>query len=365
MAPKREAEFWLCYRPFGDDSDVVRMIDEARVAVVRDTAGRARQAGFPRVRVFSTIAIDGLTVERTRSEESIGNIIAEAASGMDAPVCYAGGGMPAMSIDDWSLVLASLESERAVSNRMFSCDWVGVPSARMLSVAQGERVDNRFARRLRDDGSLDVVQFERSARSLLDLDTPADLAVLAACAEVGSLELGAELKAVIERCREMLAPAVVRAVDALAVMTRRDAELLISGRVSGSDWSVVDRDTSCRVRVLSEERGLRTRRVPARSLLASLYQFAGPEQFVSRLSVVSDSMLWDTRPFLSHLGWSPDRSDRFWSDLGRGDAIAHARLQELVDRLAPHRVLLGGHSLVAGGMLAGTDQAWTRRELSG
>lgn len=365
MVPKQEAELWLCFRPFGDDSDVVRMVDDARAAVVRDTAVRARQAGFSEVRVFSTAAIDGLDVEQTRLNEPIGNIIARAADGIENPVCYAGSGMPAMSSQDWMRVIALIEDGRAVSNRMFSCDWVAVPSARMLSVAAGEEVDNRFSRRLRDDRSIEVVQFERSARSLLDLDTPADLAMLAACNEVESLQIGTELRSAIERWRDMLGPAVDRTVDALAVMTRHDAELMISGRVSGSDWSVVDRDTSCRVRVLTEERGLRTRGAPARSLMASLYEFAGAQRFVSRLSAVCDSMLWDTRPFFSHLGWNPTRADRFWSDLGRWDRIADASLRELVRGFAPYRILMGGHSLVAGGMLAGIDQAWTRRELSG
>ena len=240
-----------------------------------------------------------------------------------------------------------------------------MPSARALSVAAGEEIDNRFARRLRDDRLLDVVQFERSARSLLDLDTPADLALLAACAEVESLQFGTELGSVIGQWRDVLAPAIGRVVEAFETVTRHDEELMISGRVSGSDWSVVDRDTSCRVRVLAEERGLRTRRTPARSLMASLYEFGGLDQFVSRLSSLCDSMLWDTRPFFSHLGWNPTRSDRFWSDLGRWDEITDLALRGLVRSLAPHRVLMGGHSLVAGGMLAGVDQAWTRRELSG
>lgn len=365
MASIKQSEFWLCYRPFGDDCDAVRMVDEARAAVARDTASRALEAGFQRVRVFSTVELNGLTVERTRPGQLVGDIIAAAARDTPGAVCYAGSGMPAMSIRDWFQVRATIESGQLVSNRMFSCDWVAVPSARTLSVVNAEPVDNRFARLLRDRCALEVVQFERSARSLLDLDTPADLAVLAACAEVGSLAIGTELSAVIKRWRGSLRPAVDRAVDAFEAMTRQEAELTIAGRVSGSDWSVVDRDTSCRVRVLSEERGLRTRAAPGRSLLAFLYEFGGPEMFVSRLSDIGDAIIWDTRPFFSHLGWNPSRVDRFWADLGRWDAISLGPLKDLVRRLEPHRVLTGGHSLVAGGMLAGIDQAWTRRELSG
>ena len=365
MEAMEQSEFWLCYTPFGDDSEVVRIVDEARAAIVRDTATRALEAGFQRVRAFSTVELDGLTVEQTRPEQTVGDIVAEAASSTDARVCYAGSGMPAMTGEDWSRVRAGLASGQAVSNRMFSCDWVGVPSGRMFSNLRGEEVDNRFALRVRDECSVEFMQFERSARSLLDVDTPTDLAVLAACAEVGSLEIGPNLQSVLARWNDLLASSVERAVEVFDVMTKRDAELMLAGRVSGSDWAVVDRDTSCRVRVLSEERGLRTREGRARSLLAELYGSVGIQSFVKTLCGMSDSTIWDTRPFYSHLGWQLSRSDRFWADLGRWSAIGHDLLSELLRELEPHPVLIGGHSLVAGGLLAGIDQAWSRRELSG
>ena len=365
MVAKDRAEFWLCYRALGDDCDVARMVDEARAAVVRDTAARALRAGFRRVRLFSTAELDGLTVTRTRPEQTVGDIVSEAAANLDVAVCYAGGGMPVMTSEDWSEVLEIVENGLTVSNRMFSCDWVGVPSGRMLSVMKREEVDNRFALRVRDQCSVEVLQFERTARSLLDVDTPTDLAVLSSCVAAGSLQIGSRLAEVLDDWAALLRPAVERAVDVFETMTRRDAELMVSGRVSGTDWSVVDRDTSCRVRVISEERGLSMRKGRGRSLLAALYESVGVDAFVNVLSGMSDSMIWDTRPFCSHLGWELSRADRFWADLGHWDAISHKPLSELARRLERHRVLTGGHSLVSGGLLAAIDAAWTRRELSG
>ena len=365
MADRSGSEFWLCYRPFGGDADAVRMVDDARVAVVRDTAERATAAGFDRVRVFSTVELDGLDVERTRPKQLIGDIIADAAPRTDAPVCYAGGGMSAMGVEDWARVLAAVSSGEAVSNRMFSSDWVGVPSGETLSLVRGEATDNRFARRLRDESLVEVRAFERSARSLLDLDTPTDVVVLALAAEVGSLQIGPALSQVIQEWQTLLRPSLDRAVETFDVMTRREAELMTVGRISGSDWGVVDRDTSCRVRVVSEERGLRVRGVKARSLLGALYESQGCEQFASGLWDMAEGVIWDTRPFLSHLGWEASRADRFWADFGRADQISFEPFAELVSALDGKPVLMGGHSLVSGGLLAGIDAAWTRRELSG
>ena len=368
MGWKPASEFWLSYKPFGDVCVPVRLVDQARAAVVMDTAERARAAGFDRVRVFSTVDLAGVEVERTRPREAIGSIVASAAGEAAGPVCYAGSGMPATTVEDWAVVLERLESGVATANRVFSCDWIGVPDGRLLGVVEGERVDNRFAQLVRAKGEAAVESFARSARSLLDVDTPADLAVLKAAARVGSLELGSATRAELQAQRE-LDERVRAAIRVFDTMTHRSKELTVCGRVSGLDWAVVDRDTSCRIRVLSEERGLRTRGRPARSLLAALYERTGAEQFAEVLESLGDAVIWDTRPLLSHLGWDVSRCDRFWADLGRWMDIEHEGLRELVRELSDSAVLMGGHSLVSGGMLAGIDAAWSRlesgRELSG
>lgn len=368
MSGSRQSEFWLCHRPFGEPCAPVRMLNDMRVAVLRDTAERALAAGFDRVRVFASEPIADLAVEPTRADQSIGDIVASAAQEASGPVCYAGSGMPAMTVDDWSSVRATIEAGAATVNRMFSCDWIGVPDGRLLSHASGEAVDNRFALLIREAGDVPVVSYDRSARSLLDIDTPADVTVLKAAASVGSLEIGPATRAALAQQPELDEP-VQLASRVFDVMTQHDGELMIAGRVSGSDWAAVDRDTSCRVRVLSEERGLRSRQRRARSLLGELYEWGGPDGFLLALESLGDALFWDTRPFLSHLGWDVSRCDRFWADLGRWDEIGDERLRGLVSMLQDSAVMLGGHSLVSGGMLAAIDAAWSRleleRELSG
>ncbi|MXX31415.1 MAG: hypothetical protein F4Z51_04115 [Chloroflexi bacterium] len=368
MRDTQPSEFWLCYRPFAGDCVPVQMVNEVRRAVLQDTAERAREAGFDRVRVFATEPIADLAVEVTPADDAIGDIVAGAAGDAAGPVCYAGSGMPAMTADDWSAVLAAIKSGNATANRMFSCDWIGVPDGRLLRCAAGEQVDNRFALLIREGAEVEVQSFARSARSLLDVDTPSDLTVLQAAASVGSLEVGELSAAALSSWRELDEP-VQLASRVFEVMTRQDEELMISGRISGSDWAVVDRDTSCRVRVLSEERGLRTRQRRARSLLGELYEWAGQDGFLLALEGMGDATIWDTRPFLSHLGWNLSRCDRFWADLGCWERITDKRVRSLVSMLEDSAVLMGGHSLVSGGLLAGIDAAWTQwetgRKLSG
>ncbi len=270
-----------------------------------------------------------------------------------------------MPAADWSAALATIESGAATANRVFSCDWLGVPNGRLLGAVVGESVDNRFTQLLRDRCNLPIGSFARSARSLLDVDTPADLVVLKTAMQVESLDLGPRIRAELAS-QTVLDERVRSATDVFEIMTQRDRELFIAGRVSGSDWAALDRDTACRVRVLSEERGLRSRCGRARSLLAMLYE-QSVGRFAQTLGALGDAVIWDTRPFCSYLGWNLSRGDRFAADLGSWADIQAEPLRELSQILVGSSVpvLMGGHSLVSGGLLAAIDAAWSRRELSG
>ena len=54
------------------------------------------------------------------------------------------------------------------------------------------------------------------------------------------------------------------------------------------------------------------------------------------------------------------RADRFWSDLARPEQIEEPFLREFTQaaREASIPVLLGGHSLVSGGLMLLTEHAW-------
>ena len=65
-----------------------------------------------------------------------------------------------------------------------------------------------------------------------------------------------------------------------------------------------------------------------------------------------------------HLGIEPSREDRFQSDLLRPEAISDTWLRRFTAAAAkaPLPVLLGGHSLVSGGLMALNDAAWLEND---
>jgi hypothetical protein len=78
------------------------------------------------------------------------------------------------------------------------------------------------------------------------------------------------------------------------------------------------------------------------------------ERFFQTLEEWADALFWDNRVVLAHYGLWPSAEDRYASDLGWVDQIEEPFLQALTERAraASIPIILGGHSLVSGGMMA-------------
>ena len=403
-----DAAFWLCLRPQPAVNDAERIVEAARLACLLDTAQHAHAAGFNPIVVHTTAPhlfsgapnLSNLIVHRTDPAAPIGAVIAAAARSAAGPVCYAGAGMPAMTAAHWRNLREQIEAGQTAANSLHSADFLGVPQAAVLTDLADETVDNSFALRLRDESGLEITPLERNAATLLDLDTPADLALLSLAEATATLEIGPRLSAALAQSESPLAPARERLAAALDTLTERECQLMVIGRVGAYVWSALDRDTAARIRIISEERGLRARTAaqnhglptrttsderrthtranlaergpraraaaptPPRSLLGLHADAVGPPALIDSLAELADAVIFDTRPLFAHLNWAANRADRFAADLGQPDAIADPQLRRFTQAAlaAPIPIAQGGHSLVSGGLLAAINIAWTRRE---
>ena len=105
----------------------------------------------------------------------------------------------------------------------------------------------------------------------------------------------------------------------------------------------------------------------ARSLVALHLAAVGPTTFMEHLAEVGDAVFIDTRVLIAHERSSATREDRFLSDLGRWELISDEFLREFTRAAtrAPVPVILGGHSLVAGGLMALVEAAWSASDTHG
>jgi len=245
----------------------------------------------------------------------------------------------------WNMVL---------TNNRYSADFAGFVPGRALLQVQPPAKDNLLPRVLHDEAALSLQELPRSMATQFNIDTPSDLTILKLVGHAGP-RLTAWLDAAdLDSSRYQAC---------LDLLTDANAHVLVAGRVGSQAWQYLEKETACRVRLFSEERGMRAEgreQGKARSLLAYHLQEVGCERFFSELAEMVDAAVIDTRVIFAHLSRNLSRSDRFLSDVGRYTEIQDPFLREFTEAAvrASIPVLLGGHSLVAGGLMALTELAW-------
>ena len=266
---------------------------------------------------------------------------------------YSGGASaPLLSEESWSKTLLRLQrAERLVTtNNLHSSDWAGfAPATEVLPLIAGEKSDNGLGWILAHEAGLPHNSLPACAATRFDLDTPADLLIARRHPGIGP------------HLRGFLGGQSweVRQVDQVATaMLREGGSLAVVGRASSAAWAALERATRCWVRVFAEERGMRASgrqdRGEVRSLLADYISVVGVDSFFQELGELAEGVPFDSRVILAAMGLWPSISDRFNSDLHRWDKVKHPFLRDFTRSAATARVpvVLGGHSVVAGGLMA-------------
>lgn len=268
-------------------------------------------------------------------------------------VLYSGGASaPLLSLERWVAALTRLgEAQRLViTNNIHSCDWLGFTSAsETLPLIAQEGSDNALAWILAHEGGLPVESWPASAATRFDLDTPLDLLIAHRHPAIGPH---------LRHFLDGLAWESPQLDGVMAEMTREGGSLTVVGRVSAAAWAALEQAIHCWVRVFAEERGMRAsgrqERGEVHSLLADYLELVGVERFFEELAELTGGVLFDNRVILAARGLWPSPLDRFNSDLHRWDEVEEPFLRHFTRAAAAARVpvVLGGHSVVAGGLMA-------------
>ncbi len=245
----------------------------------------------------------------------------------------------------WNMVL---------TNNRYSSDFAAfVPGKALFQIPLPSK-DNVLPRVLHDSAGLTLQELPRTTANQFNIDTPSDLAILKLTGHAGPR---------LSQWFESAEIDVSRYETCLRLLTNPKAQILVAGRVGSQVWQYLEKETACKVRLFSEERGLRAEGREdgkARSLLGFHVERVGSERFFAELAEMADAAFIDTRVLLAHLSKRPSRADRFLSDLGRYEEVTDPFLREFTESAVRARipVLLGGHSLVAGDLMALTELAW-------
>lgn len=270
---------------------------------------------------------------------------------LDHVVYMSGAGIPLIKEEELEEACRLLLSSRPViySNNTMSADIVAFTPGSLLNLITPPEQDNILAVALSSGTGVEHRLFPASTGFLFDLDTPADLLILA-----GSPLAGPRTRAALQG----LNLDSTRLERVKEVLSGDYQDVVLLGRIGAPVIAKINRSLKVRLRIFSEERGMkalgRERRGEVVSLLGFFLQEVGPRRFVHCIEKVCSAALLDTRVLMAHLRTNLLAEDRYLSDLGRWQEMNDPFFREFtrctVESAVP--ILLGGHSLVLGGLWA-------------
>lgn len=350
------------------ETEIEEAVRQVRLGIVKDLVIKAKQAGFERIilltsyqdlaKALGDIVEIEYQPQRTEGFHFGEKLLETVIDKQLAKVLYMGGASaPLISSHELSYLRKLLENHENVvtANNYYSADIIGFSPGSILKDINLPMVDNSLAMELTYQTDLKFIPVQRSLGLQFDLDTPADMLVLAAHPHIGNNTKTAvtELNLDLSNLNSLK-----------QVINSPQAELLIYGRVGSLMFKFLDEFTRCRIRLFSEERGLKSQgrdvRGEVNSLVAKMISVMGYRDFFQFLPEICDGAVLDTRIIFSHFKWDLSQSDRFYSDVGMADKIEHPELREftIAAHNSPIPVMMGGHSLVTGGLWALSEASY-------
>ncbi len=357
----------IMHAPLGE-SVGERIVEEGREASIEDLVTTLKKAGIERTLLLTQSAAlaeqfskRGVVTILTENEtpfhfgKALQRVIAE--EDLDGLLYFGSGAGGLLTVEQIARLVsfASRVEQGALFNNFYSCDFCAIAGAERLLSIDLPKIDNALGFSLADHG-IPSFSLPRTVETQFDIDTPTDLVLLAAAERGGNA------------MREFLAAQSLNhsmLEDLLTVLTNRSAHLTLIGRMNPTSWTHFEGEIACRTNAYSEGRGMRAYPDKKAPLLASTLEDMGIDSFFELLAQSTDAAIIDTRPLLALGGLLPPMADRFASDLLRPelveDPLWKAFTQAAIDSQIP--ILLGGHSLVSGGLYLLAEACWKDREL--
>ncbi len=275
--------------------------------------------------------------------------------GIKKALYFGGASSPLLTEGEFARIAEKvMASDQIVyTNNVQSADIVAWSPAEAILTIEPPVMDNVLAGELRYQAGLPQVLMPHSVGIHFDIDTPTELLFLKVLPGVGP-----RTKAALDALDLDVAP-LLRAKAVLA--SKSYAETFIYGRVGAPIIAHLNSNLALRLRVYSEERGMkalgRIEKGQVTSFIGDYIEHLGIEAFFSYLTKVCQVAFVDTRVIFSHFKLNPSESDRFNSDLGNWQLIQDPFIREFTKRAveASIPVILGGHTLVLGGLWALVD----------
>ncbi|MDW7739174.1 MAG: hypothetical protein SCJ97_03845 [Bacillota bacterium] len=270
---------------------------------------------------------------------------------LDKVFCFNGAGCPLITVEELNMICSKLmQNERFVyTNNTQSVDMIAFTVPENINEVDLPAMDNSLALTLRDQLGLTMELMPHTLGLLFDIDTPSDIIILGAGPYAGR-----RTKTMIDSFKLDYG----KLNRAKSILSDEYEDIVLIGRVGAPIIERLNSRLKLRLRVFSEERGMKALgRIEAKevvSLLGLMLDHTGIDRFFSYLSRVGRCAFIDSRVLMYHYQLDLSDRERFLSDLGCWQEIDNLWLKEFT-RAAEEcsiPVILGGHSLVSGSLWA-------------
>ncbi len=350
--------------------DLQETLTGLRHAITLDTVEKYLAAGLDQVVVATNFPALARAAERlgariydTRDDgpfhfgRTLQRVVSEL--GADALLYCSGAALPLISQAEiqWIVEAMSQHSPCVVVNNLQSVDLVAWNPAHYIQRITPPDNDNFLGWLLREAG-MERILIPNSAGIHFDLDTPTDYLILLVSG-LGGPRARAAVKAI-----DWPTDRLMKAADVLAADL---PEVAAIGRVGTPIIDHFNRYLRVRLRIFSEERGMKALRREEEgavvSLVADMIDDLGPKRFFKRLESICSAVFFDTRVVFANRGRRVSEWDRFHSDLGQVEKIHDPWVRSFTEAAMSSEipVVLGGHSVVSGGLWVLADRAIAAR----
>lgn len=275
--------------------------------------------------------------------------------GADGILYTSGAALPLISQAEIEWVLNTMVQHPpcVVVNNLQSVDLLAWNPADYIQQIEPPTSDNFLGWLLREAG-MERILIPNSAGIHFDLDTPTDFMILAASG------LGGPRTREALRLVNWSSDRLQRAAD---VLQSDLPEVALIGRVGTPVVDYCNKYLRVRLRMFSEERGMKALRREEEgrvvSLVADMIDDLGPKRFFQTLESICSAVFFDTRVVFANRGRRVSEWDRYHSDLGLVSEIRDPWVRAFTEAALSCKVpvVLGGHSVVAGGLWVLADRA--------
>ncbi|MBE0636794.1 hypothetical protein IH601_12415 [Candidatus Bipolaricaulota bacterium] len=356
----------VIFHPAAGESELEQMVASAREASAGDLVASLRPLVAAVIVVcspdtaaaFDALGADVLPIadpDEFHFGDTLKRVIREHA--LDSAIYFGSGSGTLLSPDQLETLVRFAQRSQpcALFNNFYSCDFAVFSDAPSLLGLALPHTDNAMGFLLADSG-IDCYSLPRLLETQFDLDTPIDLLLLKTADRGGPI-----LRGVLDQCP--LHHPSLQAVSAQLI--ERTSLVYLVGRVSPATWQAFEQQVACRTAGMIEGRGMKAYADRQPPVLSNLFREKGFGDFFSALEDSAEAAIIDSRPLLALGGTLPSAQERFSSDLYRiselQDPIWSEFTQQALDCSIP--ILLGGHSLVSGGLHLLSEICWKGRNL--